>query len=577
MTRGDGGRGGGLSVTGNLLRIAIPEPWLADAAYPVIVDPVIGLSSLGALGAENAWGYDEESEEEEEGGPSMVLSNNMGVNQFAAPHAIAGNCTACLYVDYYPGSYNWTPDTEKMWPVLYAHDPERDRPGVIKSSDGGYVSNDVGRSAGPPRGWRSADVVVDGSIQQGEQFWFGFLFWRAHPRYDYGGRLYQSFAWPYQGSYAGLRQKFYNYPIETETDTYTDAHGNETEYETWAEPSYELKISMYLEYAVTSTNHTRTLAQGVALTDSRKPAGNYRRSMTQTALGTTVTKGLEGFYRSVVQTVKNTMSLNAPLALARKVTQQAGTGDTARRLLSMLRKPAQTAGINSGTQRTTQAERSIADTGKPETETGRKQDFKRNIAHGGNTEAVILKRADYVKRFEETAVSTAATGVVRDMALRLVEAVAALYAMKAGAGFNRGIADKAGIASVMGGMVVFFRALFGFAGSGDSAGSFIARVRVIQDTETIGDETGRTADYLRGLFVEAGSIAETKHRAEYRRKQQDTAHSEAVPLRHLFIFLRLTTLSLVRDYLLPRFLRSREELAIKSPVCRELTLESRLH
>jgi hypothetical protein len=102
-------------------------------------------------------------------------------------------------------------------------------------------------------------------------------------------------------------------------------------------------------------------------------------------------------------------------------------------------------------------------------------------------------------------------------------------------------------------------------------------MRVIQDTETIGDETGHTADYLRGLFVEAGTIAETKHRAEYHRKQQDTAGSEAVSLRHLFIFIRLLTGAYIRDFIIGRFLKSREEIVIKSPVCRELILDSRLH
>jgi hypothetical protein len=102
-------------------------------------------------------------------------------------------------------------------------------------------------------------------------------------------------------------------------------------------------------------------------------------------------------------------------------------------------------------------------------------------------------------------------------------------------------------------------------------------MRVIQDRGTVGDDIGHTADYLRGLFVEAGTIAETKHKAEYYRRQQDTAYSEAVSLRHLFIFIRLLTGAYIRDFIIGRFLKSREEVIIKSPVCRELMLESRLH
>jgi hypothetical protein len=161
--------------------------------------------------------------------------------------------------------------------------------------------------------------------------------------------------------------------------------------------------------------------------------------------------------------------------------------------------------------------------------------------------------------------------------LKIAEAVAALYEMTAGAGFNRGITDSAGNSSVMGGMVMFFRVLFGHAGSGDSTGNFITRMRLIQDTETASDETGHTADYLRGRFEEAGKIAETSHKGEYYRKQQDTAYSEAVPLRQLFIFIRLLTGAYIRDYIIGRFLKSKEEVVIKSPVCREITIDSTLH
>jgi hypothetical protein len=233
--------------------------------------------------------------------------------------------------------------------------------------------------------------------------------------------------------------------------------------------------------------------------------------------------------------------------------------------------------VAEGTKRITQAKRTIADAGKPGTDVSRKQDFRRDITHGGNVEAAALRSADYVKRFEETAGSTAHTGGVRDVVIRLIEAVVALYETQTGAGFNRGIRDIAGIGSTMGGMVRFFRILFGRAGSGDSAGSFITRMRVIQDTETIEDETGHTVDYLRGLFVEAGTIAETTRKGEYYRVQQDTVFSEAVPLRHLFVFIRLLTGAYIRDYIIGRFLKSKEELVIKSHVCREITLESSLH
>jgi hypothetical protein len=271
------------------------------------------------------------------------------------------------------------------------------------------------------------------------------------------------------------------------------------------------------------------------------------------------------------------MNLKGSPTLIRKLIQQAGTSDRAGRLSSILRKAVQTAGAGSETKRITQAKRTIADTGKAGTGISKKQGFMWNIAHTGNMEAEALRSAGYVKYFQNMAGSTAYTGVVREVVLKIAKVVAALYEMKAGARFNRSVTDTVKNNSVMGGMVMFFRVLFGHAGNGDSTGSFITRMRLIQDTEAASDEMGDTADYLRGLFEEAGNIAETTHRGEYYRKQQDTAYSETVSLRQLFVFIRLLTGAYIRDYIIGWFLKSKEEMVIKSPVCRDITIESTLH
>jgi hypothetical protein len=68
-----------------------------------------------------------------------------------------------------------------------------------------------------------------------------------------------------------------------------------------------------------------------------------------------------------------------------------------------------------------------------------------------------------------------------------------------------------------------------------------------------------------------------KHGGEYYRKQADTVQAAGIPFRSLLIFVRLLTTSFVRDFLLRRFLKSNEELVLKSPVCRELILDSTIH
>jgi hypothetical protein len=160
--------------------------------------------------------------------------------------------------------------------------------------------------------------------------------------------------------------------------------------------------------------------------------------------------------------------------------------------------------------------------------------------------------------------------------VRLIESVATLYGMKAGAEFNRGVTDTAGSGATPHGMVTFFRILLGLAGGGDTTGGHVTRIRILQDTETAGDAMGHVGNYLRGLLVEAGNRAETAHIGDYYRRVEDTAQNEAVPLRHLFIFLRLLTAAYIRDYIIGRFLKSKEEIILTSPVCREIMLDSTL-
>jgi hypothetical protein len=525
---------GELSVTGNELRITIPENFLSEAKYPVIVDPTIGTTTVGS---QYLWDHDEPEE------PLVPLMFEMAipVNRFLVSQTVQGALTAYVYTneDY---------DEAGGRPVLYSD--HNTQPKYRRSSDETFL--DLRVTSGNPAGWRSAGFNSGGSMASGSYIWFGVFtenYW--FPRFDWGAPCYDCMWYDYEDD-----------PIIF--DEYPDSYLVHT-----------FKLSMYFIYT-SAQSYLRTLTQGVTLTDRRKLTGNYTRSATHTVRGTSAITGRGGFYRSIVQAVKSAVSLKASPTLIRKLIQQTGAGDAVQRLLSILRKPAHTAGAVSGTQRISQAKRAIADTGTPETVTDRKQDFIRSIAHGGNAEAAALREAGYVKRFEETAGSTAVMGVVRDVVIRLIEAATALYEMKAGAGFNRGIVETAGNSSVMGSMVTFFRILFGFAGGGDSTGRFITRMRVIQDRETVGDDTGHAADYLRGLFVEAGNIADTKHSAEYHRTQQDTAHNEAVPLRHLCIFIRLLTGAYIRDYIIRRFLKSKEEVVIKSHVCREIILESRV-
>jgi hypothetical protein len=96
-----------LSVIGNELRITIPENFLSEAKYPVIVDPTIGTTTVGS----QIKIYNPYMEVEH----NLIFHCQIPVNRFLAPETIRGPCTATVYVNY---------ATESTFdrPVMYSND-----------------------------------------------------------------------------------------------------------------------------------------------------------------------------------------------------------------------------------------------------------------------------------------------------------------------------------------------------------------------------------------------------------------------------------------------------------------------
>jgi len=101
-------------------------------------------------------------------------------------------------------------------------------------------------------------------------------------------------------------------------------------------------------------------------------------------------------------------------------------------------------------------------------------------------------------------------------------------------------------------------------------------VRTANDDVQITDFFKHWGAFIRGLRVNAESIAETSHKAEYYRFQKDTVQAAGAVFRGLLLFVRIVTKVFIRDFLLRRFLVAREELKLKSAVCREIILDSRI-
>jgi hypothetical protein len=259
---------GELSVAGNKLCIAIPEEWLSEAKYPVVVDPTVGTATVGS---QYLWDADPP-----EPPVPLMFEGSIPVNRFLVSEAINGTCTAYVYTnddDYEAGGR----------PVLYSD--SGNTPRIRKSTQEGLL--DLRVTGGKPKGWRNTTFLSNGSIASGSYIWFGvFADFYWFPRFDFGAKCYTDWWWDYDVETAIPNE----YPLYN-ANYYDD-----------------FKLSMYFTYTP-AQNYTRTLTQGVKLTDSRKLIGVYKRTMAQTVQGKTVVTRIEGFYRKFAQTVKSTMTL----------------------------------------------------------------------------------------------------------------------------------------------------------------------------------------------------------------------------------------------------------------------------
>jgi hypothetical protein len=365
--------------------------------------------------------------------------------------------------------------------------------------------------------------------------------------------------------------------MNIETGYYDDEYGNEIEYEMWVEPSYELKVSMYLEYSVPSTNYTRTLTQGVKLTDNRKLAGVYRRTAVQTVKGTTALKRFEDLYRKCAMNVQNGMALKRAPVFIRKAAEQLkatmGIGNTRAINRTM---PDQTA-VQSGMTRRGDSKRAISNTNTPGTMLSRYAGIYKKLFTVGNAQDGLSRFLTFPRYIAETIKITGGPRIIRELLRRITLQAGNSGTTRPEIGYKRDIASPVEVSTTTTRHPVFLRTVLNAISTGDYSACSVVWLRRLPDEGTITDQNRHIGGYIRGLYTAAGSMAETDHAGDYHRRVEDTAHNEGVSLRHLFIFLRLVTLSLVRDYITGRFLKSKEELVIKFPVCREITLDSTLH
>jgi len=225
---------GELSINGGRLEIIVPEAFLSEASYPVVVDPVVGTTTVGS---QQYW-FDEWNE-----GDYVLLElwESLATNRFTLPETLSGRATAYVYAGLPVG---WG----RLKPVLYAD--EGGIPTRRLSANEGGINFQV--NANNPAGWRSAGFDVTEPVAGGSNIWLALFCDTFFPRFDFGQKCYWHHWWWIGNEILDV------YPMFA------------------PEYYYDFKLSMYFTYTV-PRNYQRTLTQGVTLGDRRKPMLDYRR------------------------------------------------------------------------------------------------------------------------------------------------------------------------------------------------------------------------------------------------------------------------------------------------------------
>jgi hypothetical protein len=142
---------GMLDISDRRMSVTIPEEWIADATYPVVVDPVIGTQTRGALRMID-W-YNEDNPRR------FYLELEMGLTKFIATNQILGTCTSYIY--------SFLSDDLGGQAVLYSD--ISNYPGIRLSRNETIVNLDTITEA-----WIPSTFTLSRSISPGESFWYGY-------------------------------------------------------------------------------------------------------------------------------------------------------------------------------------------------------------------------------------------------------------------------------------------------------------------------------------------------------------------------------------------------------------------
>jgi hypothetical protein len=512
---------GELSVSGGRLCITIPPDWLSHARYPVVVDPVIGSTTAGSqydtyfiteeeyadlldTAADEGWTSAELQAELRSWKNVLTKYGEALFNKYSAAETLQGHYKAFVYA----GELEYDPYACAI-PLLFG---DSDNMPDVHLSDREYALNAYKQNAAA--GWKSVNFDIPDQIGANTDFWFGIYAKSVGINFDYGAECFDI--------YGGVN----TVAVKTDTQNGLDAHTHlsgiqqniasykesmdDEEYVrdmrlflNWqyrnahplGDSRYDLKLSIYFQNI--SAAYTRTLTQGVTLTDSGKRAHGIVKKLTQTA----------------------------------RISQLTGKAHKA------VRETSQNAGVSDR-----------ADRGKG------------------------------VYRFIINLLGvTESNKTVRALARRISAGVTAFFDLGHRREVSRGIADRVNQTDTANRCRGLFAVLQSYLGITDTRGYSAIWRRNVPDTARAVTDNRHSGDYQRGVPDTLGGRGETNNRADYIRVERDTGEVTGGVQRMVRVVIRIITGGAVRDYLIRRFLKSNGEVVLKSRVCREIVIESRVH
>ena len=558
---------GDLSVVGNELRITIPAEWLAEAKYPVVVDPTVGTTTIGSQWQYYNDDYDPEYPEDEPEYKQIFNECSIDVSKFIVPEAINGSCTAYFYA-MKDRTYDETYCGGR--PVFYSD--QNNKPVARKSKQENLINfyiNTINNE-----GWRSGTFASNEIIPAGSNIWFGCFaayFWFY--RFDYGSLLYS-------GSW------YSNTTIDTVPDLFN----------TWYPWQQSQKVSMYFTYT-SAQNYVRTLTQGVRLTDTRNNKTDYKRLSTQTIRITDARSNKADYKRTAAQTAKATDLLKGSVSFVRSCIFNAVNSVKLTRFPTFYRSAKDETRLTDFLKNNRGINRIFTETARINENIKKEQVFLRGLLQNISITDSRKHITDYKRETKETVNGKIAiNNVISFFRLCVINAanitgisrIPAFFRFvsddaktTAGIKNNREIYRRFEDTAITDGLMKrsqgFYRSVTENIKGTDNAFYPVVFIRTVKETQSITDTFSKLGNYFRGLYVEAGNIAETVRWGNYYRTETDIVQAEGSVIRQLFIFIKLVSTSLVRDFVLRRFLIAREELVLKSCITRELTLDSKIN